>query len=189
MNIEQDIKLKRYLENTLDRCFLYSLMLHHAEVFYNRMKMLFKMPIILTSSALSIINSNFDGETMKSVNIVFNILTGVILAVGTAWQFEAKQQEFCNAKKKFIKLSCEIEGKQLSGEKIDPSYVNSLIERYNNIEENLDYDIPGLILRSTRERWKGQKTLPIIINGVAKDEQHRDMNSSPLDIEKRITDL
>ena len=191
-----DIRLKRYLDDTLDRCFIYSIMLHRAERFYNNMKMLFKMPIILTSSAMSIVNSNFDGETLKSVNIVFNILTGVILAVGTAWQFEAKQQEFCNAKKKFIKLSCEIEGKQLSDEKIDPMYVNSIIERYNNIEENLDYDIPSFILKSTRAKWKGQKTLPIIINGVAKEEQHREdtlsLKGSPLAIipeNRAITDL
>ena len=83
MNV--DIKLKRYLDDTLDRCIIYSLMLHRAERFNTRLKMLFKMPTILTSSALSIVNSNYDGETMKSVNIVFNILTGVILAVGTAW--------------------------------------------------------------------------------------------------------
>ena len=83
-----DVKLKRYLDDTLDRCFIYSIMLHRAERFYNIMKMLFKTPIIITSSALSIINSNFEGDQMKTVNIVFNILTGVILAVGTAWQFE-----------------------------------------------------------------------------------------------------
>jgi hypothetical protein len=193
--MNNDIKLKRYLDDTLDRCFIYSIMLHRAERFYNRMKMLFKMPIILTSSALSIINSNFDGETMKTVNIIFNILTGVILAVGTAWQFEARENEFKSAKNKFIKLSSEIEAKQLSNETIEPVYVNSIIERYNNIEENLDYDIPAFILQSTREKWKGQKTLPIIINGCEKDEQYRKDNMSvipedrALDIEKRITDL
>jgi hypothetical protein len=151
---------------------------------------------------MSIVNSNFEGDQMKSVNIVFNILTGVILAVGTAWQFEAKEQEFSNAKKKFMKLSSEIEGKQLSGEKIDPSYVFAVIERYDNIVENLDYDVPSFILSSTREKYKGEKTLPIIINGVKKDEIHRpdtiSFNSSPLacipenrvlQLEKRITDL
>ena len=202
--MDTDTKLKRYLDDTLDRCFVYSIMLHRAERFYNRMKMLFKMPIILTSASLSIINSNpnFDEGIMKTVNIIFNILTSVILAVGTAWQFEAKEQEFSNAKKKFIKLSCEIEGKQLSNEKIDPAYVTSVIERYNNIEENLDYDIPAFILSSTREKYKGEKTLPIIINGVKKDEIHRpetiSFNNSPLacipenrvlQLEKRITDL
>ncbi len=75
-------------------------MLHRAEIFYNRMKMVFKMPIILVSSAMSIVKSNFDGDMIKSINIVFNIIASVILAVGTAWQLEAKSQEFGNAKKK-----------------------------------------------------------------------------------------
>ena len=184
--------LKTYLQDTLDRCFIYTVMLHRAEVFNNRMKMLFKMPIILTSSAMSIINSNFDGDTMKTVNIVFNILTGVILSLSTLWAFEGKAQEFCNAKKKFIKLTCEIEGKQLSKEGIDPFYVNSVIERYNSIEENLDYDIPQFILSSTRERYKGEKCLPIIINGYKKEQPTQNeviKNDKQLDIEKRITDL
>lgn len=174
--MNQDVRLKQYLDDTLDKCFIYSIMLHRAERFYNNMKMAFKMPIILVSSAMSIINSNFDGESMKSVNIVFNILTGVILAVGTAWQFEAKEQEFSNAKKKFIKLSSEIEGKQLSNERIEPSYVFSVIERYNNIEENLDYDIPRWILKATRKKWATKKTLPIIINGIPKDENRPEEN-------------
>jgi hypothetical protein len=191
-----DTRLKRYIDDYLDRCFIYSIMLHRAERFYNRMKMLFKMPIILTSASLSIINSNpnFDQDIMKTVNIIFNILTSVILAIGTAYQFEGRENEFRSAKTKFIKLSSQLEAKQLSGERIDPSYVNSIIERYNNIEESLDYDIPGYILQSTRETWKGQKTLPIIINGVEKDEQHRKElavipEDRALDIEKRITDL
>jgi len=168
-----DLKLKRFLDDKLDQTFIYSTMLHKAERFNNHMKMRFKMPIILTSSSLSIINSNFDGETMKIVNIIFNILTSVLLSMTSAWQFEARENEFRSSKQKFIKLSCEIEGKLLSSEKIDPSYVNNVIERYNSIEENLDYEIPSFIMSSTRERYKGEKTLPIIINGVAKEEIHR----------------
>jgi hypothetical protein len=177
-------------------------MLHKAELYYGRMKMIFKLPVILSQAALSILNSNFDSDTMKNINIIFNILTGVVLSIGTVLQYESKQQEFCSAKRKFIKLSTEIEGKLLSNVELDPSYVNSLIERYNNIEESLDYDIPSFILKSTRAKWKGIKTLPLIINGVEKKEEYRNdalsLKGSPLaiipenkqlDIEKRITDL
>lgn len=163
-----DDNLNKCLEDYMDRSFIYILMLNRAEIFYNRMKMCFKMPIILVSSAMSIVNSNFDGDTMKTVNIVFNIVTSVILAVSSAWQLEAKQQEFCNAKKKFIKLSSEIEAKTLSKEVIEASFVQNIIDKYNNIEENLDYDIPAFILSSTRAKWATIKTLPMIINGVQK---------------------
>lgn len=174
--MNNDIILKRYLDDTLDRCFIYSIMLHRAENFYSRMKMLFKLPIILTSSALSIINSNFDSETMKNINIIFNILTGVILAVGTLLQYESKQQEFCSAKRKFLKLNAEIEGKLLSNEQLEPLYINAVIKEFNSIEENLDYDIPQFILKSTRAKWKGLKSLPVIINGCEKLEIHRNKN-------------
>ena len=190
MNV--DIGLKRYLDDTLDRCFIYSIMLHRAEIFYSRMKMLFKLPIILTSSALSIVNSNFDSETMRNVNIVFNILTGFILAVGTLLQYESKQQEFCSAKRKFLKLNAEIEGRLLSNEHLEPLYINAVIKEFNSIEESLDYDIPQFILTTTRAKWKGLKTLPIIINGCEKLEIHRDKSLAiipderQLEIEKKI---
>lgn len=168
--MDNDAKLKKVLDDYLDRAFIYSIMLHRAERFYNTMKMLFKMPIILTSASLSIINSNqnFDENIMKTVNIIFNILTSVILAIGTAYQFEGRENEFKSAKNKFIKLASEIEAKQLSNDAIEPSYAMAIIERYDNIQEALDYDIPGFILKSTRKKWAGLKTLPIIINGVEK---------------------
>ena len=126
--MHNETMFRSYLQDTLDRCFIYTIMLQRAEAFNNRMKMLFKLPIILTSSAMSIINSNFDGDTMKSINIIFNIITSVILSLSTLWAFEGKAQEFCNAKRKFIKLSTELESKQLSNDKIDPMYINSIIE-------------------------------------------------------------
>ena len=128
--------LKKYLEDTLDKAFIYSLMLYQAETYYNRMKIIFKLPIILTSTAMSIINSNFEGEQLKLLNIIFNVSTSVILAVSVFLQFEAKEQEFANAKKKFIKLSTEIEQRLLSNNDLEESYVFSCIEKYNTIEES-----------------------------------------------------
>jgi hypothetical protein len=161
--------LKKYLEDTLDKSFIYSVMLYQAETYYNRMKIIFKLPIILTSTAMSIINSNFEGEQMKLVNIIFNISTSVILAVSIFLQFEAKEQEFANAKKKFIKLTTEIEQKLLSNHELEEAYVFSCIEKYNTIEENLDYQIPQYILKKTRKKWATKKALPIIINGIEKE--------------------
>jgi hypothetical protein len=160
--------LKKLLEDTLDKAFIYSLMLYQAEVHNNRMKMIFKFPLIITGAIFSILNSNFDSEAMKNVNIVFNILSSVILSISVFMQYEAREQEFANTKKKFIKLSSDIEQKLLSNSELDDSYVFACIEKYNTIEENLDFKIEDWILQKTREKWATKKTLPIIINGVAK---------------------
>lgn len=160
--------LKTYLENTLDKSFIYSLMLYQAERHNNNMKMFFKLPLILTGAAMSIVNSNFEGDQMKMVNIVFNIASSVILSISVFMQYEAREQEFSNAKKKFIKLSSEIEQNLLSNSDLEESYVFACIEKYNTIEENIDFKIDDWILKKTRKKWAGKKSLPMIINGVEK---------------------
>ena len=193
MNI--DIKLKRYLDDTLDRAQVYTVMLHKSEILYSRLTLLFKLPIILTSSALSIINSNFDGETMKSINIIFNIITAVILAISSYMSFDKKVQEFQQAKRKYIKLSSEIEAKLLSNHILEETFVFSIIDKYNNIEENLDYEIPSYILKATRLKYAGKKSLPLIINGIQKEEIYRGSDialiseNKVIDIEKKFADL
>jgi hypothetical protein len=160
--------LRNYLQETLDKSFIYSIMLYKAEEYNNRLKMIFKLPIILSGAAMSIVNSNFEGDTMKLVNIIFNIASSVILSVSVFMQYEAREQEFANAKKKFIKLSSEIEQKLLSNNVLEESYVFTCIEKYNTIEENIDFKIDDWILRSTRKKWAYKKALPIIINGIQK---------------------
>lgn len=160
--------LRNYLQETLDKSFIYSIMLYKAEEYNNRMKMIFKLPIILSGAAMSIVNSNFEGDTMKLVNIIFNIASSVILSISVFMQYEAREQEFANAKKKFIKLSSEIEQKLLSNNVLEESYVFACIEKYNTIEENIDFKIDDWILKSTRKKWAYKKALPIIINGIQK---------------------
>jgi hypothetical protein len=169
-------RLKKYLEDTLDKAFIYSLMLYQAEVYNNRLKMCFKLPLILTGAAMSIVNSNFEGDAMKLVNIIFNIGSSVILSISIFLAFEAKEQEFANAKKKFIKLSTEIEQKLISSNQLEESYVFACIEKYNTIEENLDYQIPQYILSRTRKKWATKKALPIIINGIEKERSNVGQN-------------
>lgn len=192
--MDTNTKLKRYLDDTLDRAHVYSVMLHKSEILYSRLTLLFKLPIILTSSALSIINSNFDGETMKSINIIFNIITAVILAVSSYMSFDKKVQEFQQAKRKYIKLSSEIEAKLLSNDILEETFVFSIIDKYNNIDENLDYEIPSHILKSTRRKYAGIKSLPLIINGIPKEEAYRGSDialGTPLSVipENKVIDM
>jgi hypothetical protein len=117
-----------------------------------------------------------EGDEMKLVNILFNIGSSVILSISVFMQYEAREQEFSNAKKKFIKLSSEIEQKLLSNTDLEEGYVFACIEKYNTIEENIDFKIDDWILRKTRKKWAGVKSLPIIINGVEKIEPQSQEN-------------
>lgn len=168
-------KLKRTLDDLDDRCFIYSVLLNQAERLYSNLKLLFKIPLILISSAMSIINSSFSNEdnTLKVINISFNIITALTLSLGATLQLEMKQQDFNNAKKKFIKLSSIIEQKLISNEEITSDFVASIINQYDNIVDGIDYELPDYILKRVRNQYAGIKTLPVIINGIKKAETER----------------
>ena len=168
-------KLKRTLDDLNDRCFIYSILLNQAERLYSNLKLLFKIPLILTSSAMSIINSSFENEdnTLKIINISFNIITALTLSLGATLQLEMKQQDFSTSRKKFLKLSSTIEQKLISDEEISADFVTSIINQYDNIVDGIDFEIPEYILNCVRKQYAGTKTLPVIINGVKKLETER----------------
>jgi len=48
------------LDDILDQSFIYSILCYKAYSFYNMLKYVFQLPIIITSSIMSIVNSNLD---------------------------------------------------------------------------------------------------------------------------------
>ena len=104
-------KTARTLDDYLDRSFVYSVLLEKSHSYYGRLKTLLKVPIILVSSVMSIVNSNIGGDNdynLKIVNITFNILTAVILGLTNTFKIDEKYQNFLQAEKKFLKLCSKI---------------------------------------------------------------------------------
>lgn len=178
-------KLRRSLDDLNDKAFVWSVLLYKAEYFYSKLKLCFKFPIIILSSAMSIINSNFtdDNNTLKIVNITFNVLTAMLLSIGGTLQIEQKEQEFKTNKVKFQKLVSIIEQKLLSEDHIDAVFVNSLIDQYNNIENNIDFEIPSFICKAVRSEYATKKTLPLCINGIRKNDDQRSKSITMDDID------
>ena len=173
-------KLNRTLEDYFDRCFVYSILLNKSYSYYSRLRTLFKIPIILTSSVMSLINSNLgstDDNVLKIVNITFNILTALILSLGSTLKIEEKAQVFLSAEKKFLKLTSIIEQKIISDEDIGTDFVNNIMNMYDGIVETIDYDVPKFICNSVRKEYATKKTLPLIINGILKKEEMRSPNN------------
>lgn len=169
-------KIERTLDDYFDRCFVYSVLLTRTFSYYSRLKTLLKIPIILTSSAMSIVNSNLGGENdraLKIVNITFNLLTAIILSMSSTFKIEEKVHCFQSAERKFSKLTSVIEQKIICEEEITPEFISRIMNEYDNIVESIDYDIPRFICISVRKEYATKKTLPLIINGVKKDEDQR----------------
>jgi hypothetical protein len=159
------------LDQYCDKSFVYSVLCQKSSSYFNRLKYALQLPLIVTSTVLTYINSNNDEnmlEAMRIVNPIFNLTTAILLAVNNMFKFESKANDFKNNGIKFQKLSHLIEQKMLeSPNNINQDLINSIITQFDNITENCT-DVPGHICRSVHNEFATKKHLPIICNGVAK---------------------
>lgn len=131
---------------------------------------------------MSLINSNLgDDNVLKIVNITFNILTALILSLGSTLKIEEKAQTFLSSEKKFLKLTSVIEQKIISEDDVNIEFVNGIMNQYDNIVEGIDYDVPRFICNAVRKEYATKKTLPLIINGIKKEEGERSPRISTFD--------
>ena len=175
--------LERKLDDYFDRCFIYIILLDRAGRYFNILKILFKLPIILSSSVMSIVNSNItssdDNDILRIVNIIVNILTALSLSLSAYLKIEERAAVFQNTERKFFKLSSIIEQKLMnSEEELTVEFLKSIIDQYEIIVESLEYNIPAFICKKVRAQYATKKTLPLIINGIRKQDIYRSPNNS-----------
>jgi len=159
------------LEQYNDKAYVYSVLCSKASRYYNYWKLGFSMPIIITSTILTYINSNNNPDmenAMKVVNPVFNMLVAILVGIGNIFKFESKSNEYRNACVKFQKLSHLIENKILTKE-VTEDFLTNIIQQYDDVQEDC-MDIPNFICNNIRKTYGGKKNLPLICNGVEKIE-------------------
>ena len=168
--MEENKKFLDVLDVYVDKAFVYSVLCIQASRYYNILKYTFQMPIIITSSVLSILNGSTGDENidkhMKIINTVFNITTALILSVNNTFKFETRANDFKNSAIKFQKLSHSIESKLLEGD-VNHDFINSIVSSYDNITEGID-DIPSHICKKIRAEYGSKRHLPVVINGIPK---------------------
>jgi hypothetical protein len=149
------------LQNIKDKAFVTSILCSKSCAFFSWIRTLINVPLILSSGAMTILNSMNDINTIeiKYANIVLNSCTVTILSLIGNFKLAERELSFRQAQIKMDKLYHNIEDKLL----IDPSNCNiedvrDIIKEYIIIYEHLEYPIPDFI----RERFKNGKTSAIV---------------------------
>ena len=159
------------LDQYCDKSFVYSVLCSKTSSFYNRWKYALQLPLIITSTVLTYVNSNQDenmAEHMKIVNPVFNLMTAILLALNNMLKLESKANDFKNNGIKYQKLCHLIEQKLLEND-VNNDFMNSVITQYDNISENC-HEIPSHISKQVHNTYATFKHLPVVCNGVQKIE-------------------
>jgi hypothetical protein len=156
------------LHDIRDRCFVYSIMLAESASSLGKMKIFFKMPAIFISIVLSVINSSKLNETeeINIINTVFNAFIALLIGVENTLQIDNKKQVFTSTKNKFEKLLSTIEKRLLdTSEPIHVEFVQNTINEFEQIDDDLTFDIPKSVQERAKKNFTSIRTLPLILGG------------------------
>jgi hypothetical protein len=149
-----------------DKSYICSILCQQTSDWYNFLKTITNIPLILISTSLSIINSlNIEDMDLRVPNIVINALFALILSLINNFSISEKQANFRSLHLKYTKLTHYIEDKITNElDNCTKEDIRNIINDYDILAENLDYPYPGFIRKRVKTRFFGKKTLPNILN-------------------------
>ena len=165
------------LQSIKDKAFITSILCTKSCAFFSWIRTLINIPLILSSGAMTILNSMSDINTteIKYANIILNSCTVTILSLVGNFKLAERELSFRQAQIKMDKLYHHIEDKLL----IDPSNcsigdVRDIIKEYVIIYEHLDYPIPEFIRKNCKVRTK---TPPLVNVDLALYKNYNNNNA------------
>ena len=152
------------LKEYQDKVYVYNVLCVRTYEYYTHIKTFINIPLILSSSCLSILNASFDAENMKIANIVASGCTALMISLINNFKVAEKSQVFRNLSLKYIALLHEIEHKINSNAPLDSEDVRTIVIQYDDLLSQNEYVIPEHIKRRVKKLYQGKKSLPVIIN-------------------------
>jgi hypothetical protein len=153
-------------EKLLDKCECMTLICTRACTHWSFIKFCFNIPLVITSSAMCIINSiSNDAETVKIPNIVVNALSVLIMSLSNSIKAGEKFEIFKKLSQQFMILSQEIEALESD---INKDQYNILILKYDNlITDCMFEEIPMRYKKEVAKLYcDSNRYIPIQLNGT-----------------------
>ena len=153
------------LKDYSDKAFISSILCDLSYNFYSTIYNISLLPTILGSSVLTILNSSvIDDDIMKKINIIINGSNALILALINSYKINDRVNNFKNNQIKFNKLHHIIESVIIKNgttdEAIDKGIIESLINDYDKLWEEINYQFPQHIRKKVIKKYGGQRKLP-----------------------------
>jgi hypothetical protein len=115
----------------LDKCETMTLLCTKASTHWSFIKFCFNIPLVITSSAMCIINSiSEDANAVKIPNIVVNAVSVLIMSLNNSIKAGEKFETFKKLSQQFMVLSQEVEGIE---EEITKEKADILVLKYDNL--------------------------------------------------------
>jgi hypothetical protein len=154
------------IDKMLDKCEAMTLLCTKASTHWSFVKFCFNIPLVLTSSAMCIINSiSNDANSVKIPNIVVNAVSVLIMSLSNSVKASEKFEIFKKLSQQFMVLSQEIE--TLEGNVANEKY-HILSLKYDNLIQDCAFeDIPYKYKQQVADIYtKANRYVPIQLNGT-----------------------
>lgn len=164
-----------------DKSYICAILCQESSDWYNLLKTITNIPLIVISTSMSILNSlNINNYDMRIPNIVINATFALILSLINNFKISEKQANFRSLNIKYIKLTHFIEDKITNElDNCTKDDIRKIINDYDTLAENLDFSYPGFIKKKIKKRFYGKKTLPNILNCEVVFVNKKDTQDSP----------
>jgi hypothetical protein len=159
MITEQQIELlKQYKE----KAFVSALLAEESHSYYIYVKNLINIPLIITNSAMVIINAIIiDQDLLKVLNIILNSTTGLVLGLINNFKIHENIQQAHQLHIKFNKLSHNIDSRLLNEiDNISNEYITAIVDDYDQIYDGMDYGFPSHIKKRIKKQFQDKLSLP-----------------------------
>jgi len=154
------------LNKILDKSECLTLLCTRATTHWSLVKFCFQIPLVLTSSAMCIINSvSQDANDIKIYNIVVNAISVLIISVNNSVKASEKYELFKKLSQSFMVLSQEIESLDTI---CTPDQLKIISLKYENLILDVNFeDCPSYIKRSVSLSFStNNRHIPIQLNGI-----------------------
>lgn len=151
------------VEKLLSKTEALVLLCSKASAYWSMVKFAFNIPLVLTSSAMCIINSiSEDANEVKIPNIVVNAISVLIISLNNSIKASEKCDLFKRLGQQFLLLAGQIE----NDDEIDDHEFSLLALKYENlINDILFEEIPNRYKMQVVESFK-DRHLPLQLNGT-----------------------
>lgn len=171
------LSLEDKIEKLLSKTEALVLLCSKAGGYWAFVKFCFAIPLVLTSSAMCVINSISDNaEDVKIPNICVNAVSVLIMSLNNS----VKASEKCDLFRRLGQQLLLLTGKIENDNEIDDAEFKLLAMTYENLANDLQFeDVPDRYKKQVAESFK-DRYLPLQINGCSGNNKNYKRNSGEL---------
>jgi hypothetical protein len=153
------------------------LLTNKASGYWSMVKFAFNIPLVLTSSAMCIINSiSEDANEVKIPNIVVNAISVLIMSLNNSIKASEKCDLFRRLSQQLLLLTGKIENDDV----IDESEFKLLAMSYENLVNDIPFEeVPNRYKLQVADSFK-DRHLPLQLNGCSGNNKNYKRNSGEL---------